>query len=85
MRNQKPSVSIHPGPVGLCYAKMDWVFSGEAVTQESLGLRPRNSAQEEHSTESALQSGRRNTIMVHVLSHAFSARTLLILIPRAAP
>jgi len=28
------------GLVGLCWAKMRWVFSGEAATQESLGLRP---------------------------------------------
>jgi hypothetical protein len=30
VRNQKPSVSIPPGLVGLCWAKMRWVFSGDS-------------------------------------------------------
>jgi hypothetical protein len=29
--------SVPEGLVGLCWAKMRWVFTGEAVTQESLG------------------------------------------------
>jgi hypothetical protein len=65
---------------------MRWVFSGEAVTEESLGRSPTNSApQEEHSAESAFQSGPEKRHVVHVLSRAFSARTLLILVPRASP
>jgi hypothetical protein len=31
---------VPPGFVGLCWAKMRWVFSGEAVNQESLGAAP---------------------------------------------
>src|ERR1700730_9461942 len=75
------------GPLKRSYTRSD--FSGEAVTQDSLGLRPGGAlgiqTQEEHSAESAFQSGRRNTDLVHVLSRAFSARTLLISVPRAAP
>ena len=51
------------GRVGFCWAKMRWVFSGEAVTQESLGSSPRNSAPKKSiALKARFQSGRRNTI-----------------------
>jgi hypothetical protein len=37
-------VNVSAVPQELCGARMRWVFSGEAVTQESLGHSPRNSA-----------------------------------------
>jgi hypothetical protein len=61
---------------------------GEVGSRDSGKPRagPRNSVpKEEHSAESAFQSGLEKRHVVHVLSRAFSARTLLVLVPRASP